>query len=189
MAHSLIATLDADRASWANVGPTAAIVTALAAGVVAEAARRSADVWDDAAGAAAQATALRRRAIRVAQDDREAHLAAREALQAARAGEGGALSDGTLAVTLARAADLPLEIATAGADTAELGALVTEHGSADVRADAAGAAALAAGAVDAATELIEVNLSTGSEDERLVRALELRRAASAASQHALIEST
>ena len=189
MPDSLIATLDEDHPSWANVGPTAAIVTALAAGVVAEAARRSTDVWDEAPGAAAQAAALRRRAAGAARDDREAHLSAREALEAARAGKGGVLSDGTLAVTLARAADLPFEIASAAADTAELGALVTEHCTADVRADAAGAAALAAGAVQAATELIEVNLSTGAEDDRLIRALELRRAANDASERALIEST
>ena len=184
----LIEMVDVEDRSWANVGPTAAIVAALAAGVVAEAARRSTDVWDEAAGAAAQAAALRRRAIGVARDDREAHLAARAALEEARAG-GSVLGDGTLAVTLARAADLPLEIASAGADAAELGAVVTEHCAADMKADAAGAAALAAGAVEAATELIEVNLSTGPDDERLRRALELRAAAEAASDRALEESS
>ena len=189
MPNSLIAKLEEDEAAWADVGPTAAIVAALAAGVVAEAARRSQDVWEEAHGTAAQAVALRRRAVGVAGNDREAHLAAREALDAARAGEGGPLSDATLAATLKRAADLPLEIASIGADTAELGAVVSEHGSPDLRADAAGAAALAAGAVEAAAELIEVNLSTGAEDERLIRALDLRQAASAASDRALSSST
>lgn len=98
--------------------------------------------------------------------------------------EGWALGDEPLAPALARAADLPLEIADVAADLAALAALVAEHGSPDFRADAAGAAQLAAGAVGAAALLIDVNLSTGPEDERLARARELRAAADAASERA-----
>jgi formiminotetrahydrofolate cyclodeaminase len=150
--------------------------------VTGEAARRSADGWEDGAGVIAQASALRRRALRLARDDLEAHAAARDALDAAVGGDreraGG---NGLLATALARAADLPLAIAEVAADTAELAAVVADDGERDVSADAAGAAQLAAGAAGAAAHLIEVNLSTVPDDERLTRARELRLAADAAS--------
>ena len=184
VSDSLIESLD-DGSAWTDIGPVAALVVALAAGVTGEAARRSTDTWVGASAALAQATALRRRAIRLAREDREAHLTASEALEAARQDQGGPARGGTpLAAALARAADLPLEIAEAATDAAALAALVAEEGIPDQRADAAGAALLAAGAVAAEAELIAVNLSTSKDDERLIRVDELRITADAAAERA-----
>jgi methenyltetrahydrofolate cyclohydrolase len=187
--EELIGRLDGFEADWSDVGPTAALVVALAAGITGEAARRSAESWDEGAGAMAQATALRRRALRLAREDLAAHLAASDALDAARETRPeGAAGDGLLASALALAADLPLAIAEVAADAAQLAAAVAEAGEPDVRADAAGAALLAAGAACAASHLIEVNLATAPDDERLVRATELRAAADAASERGRLAS-
>ncbi len=67
---------------------------------------------------------------------------------------------------------------------AALAALVAEDGNPDMRGDAAGAALLAGAAVGAAAQLIEVNLSTAPEDERLTRVGELRGAVDAAAERA-----
>jgi formiminotetrahydrofolate cyclodeaminase len=170
--------------AWSAIGPTTSQVVALSASVVGEAARRSIDVWSEAPGAIAQAVALRRRAIRLAREDQEAHLVASEALDAATERREQAPGAHALGTVLGRAADLPLEIAEVAADAAALAALVTEDGSPHSRADSAGAAVLAASAVSAATLLIEVNLATAKDDERLVRARELRVAADAAAERA-----
>ncbi len=181
MPDALIGKLE-EEAAWSEIGPTAALVVAMAAGVVSEAARQSTDSWDGAAGVSAQAAALRRRAIRLAREDLEAHRIASEALGAAVVGDRGrARGEAPLATALAKAADLPLEIAEVAADVAVLAALAAEHGRPDRRADAAGAAMLGAGAVAAAEHLIDVNLATTSDDERLARARELCVTADAAS--------
>jgi formiminotetrahydrofolate cyclodeaminase len=179
---TLFATIE-EESAWPEIGPTAGLVVALCAVVLGESARRSGDSWEEAGGAVAQAAALRARAARLAREDLDAHLAATEAIGAALEGQ-QAGADGPLAAALARAADLPLEIAEAAADASLLGALVAENGNPDLRADAAGAAALAAGAVGAAAHLIEVNLATVPDDERLARARELIVAAAAASERA-----
>ncbi|HET9121539.1 MAG TPA: cyclodeaminase/cyclohydrolase family protein [Solirubrobacterales bacterium] len=172
-------------AERSGIGPVAALVVALAAGVVREAARRSDGEWDEASGASAQAGALRNHAVRLAREDLDAHVAASGALRAAlERGEGRTAGDAPLAPALARAADLPLEIAEVAVDLAELAALTAEHGTSDLRADAAGAAQLAAGAVAAAEHLIAVNLATGPGDERVARVGQLRVAADAASDRA-----
>src|SRR5262249_462240 len=126
----------------AEIGPVAALSVALAAGVIGEAARLSAAGWDDAAGVVAQAAALRRRAIRLAREDRAAHLVATGARAEARRDE-HARGGTPLATALTRAADLPLEIAEAATDVAALAALVAEEGSPDRSGDATGAALLA----------------------------------------------
>ena len=188
MLDSLIEGLE-DDPGWSKVGPITGLVVALAAGVVSEAARSSDGPWEEAHGVGAQAAALHRRAIRFAREDADAHLIASDALGAAvtAAGERAA-GDPPLAAALARAADLPLEIAEVAADVAELAAQVAENGDADRRADAAGAAALAAGAVAAAAHLIDINLSTTPDDERIARAHQLRIAADAASDRGLAAS-
>jgi formiminotetrahydrofolate cyclodeaminase len=170
--------------AWSAIGPTTSQVVALSAGVVGEAARRSIDVWSEAPGAIAQAAALRRRAIRLAREDQEAHLVASEALDAATDRREHTPGGQPLGTVLGRAADLPLEIAEVAADAAALAALVAEDGSPDSRADSAGAALLAASSVSAAVLLIEVNLATAKDDERLARARELRVAADAAAERA-----
>jgi formiminotetrahydrofolate cyclodeaminase len=141
-------------------GSTAALVLAMAASLVAKAARRSAD-WPEAGGAAAQALSLRKRAVELAGEDARAYA---EALARLGRREG---ADHLLAGALEQAADVPLRIARAAADVAALAAEVRERCDQAVRPDVIGAATLAAGAAQAAARLIEANLGAAEDDPRL----------------------
>jgi formiminotetrahydrofolate cyclodeaminase len=171
-------------AQRAAAGPAAALVVLLAAEIVAEVARASGAVWDGAAGVAAQAVALRLRARRLADEDLEAREMARRALELV-GDRGDTAADGRLGDALSWAAEVPLRIAEAGADTASLAELAAERGADDLRPDAAGAAALAAGAARAAAKLVEVNLSTRADDQRVTRSQQLLAGAEAACARAL----
>ncbi|MEX0673267.1 MAG: cyclodeaminase/cyclohydrolase family protein [Gaiellaceae bacterium] len=144
-------------------GSAAALVLAMAASLVAKAARRSSE-WPEAGGAAAQALSLRKRAVELAGEDARAYA---EALERLGRREG---ADHLLAGALEQAADVPLRIARAGADVAALAAEVCERCDQAVRADVIGAATLAAGAAQAAARLIETNLGTAEDDPRLLEA-------------------
>jgi formiminotetrahydrofolate cyclodeaminase len=85
--------------------------------------------------------------------------------------------DFNLGQALDRAADVPLAIAEAACDVAQLAAYVADHCEGDVRADAASAAALASGAARAAAHLVEVNLSMAEADVRVLNARKLVRLA------------
>jgi formiminotetrahydrofolate cyclodeaminase len=143
-------------------GAVAGALIATAAAMTQSAARRSLELWAEAAGASAQALALRRRALALARDDALAFAVARAAL--------GGSDDAGTAVLLDRAAALPAEIAAVGADTTALAALVARHGDPDMRADVVAAATLAAAAARVAAHLVEVNLATLPADRRLERA-------------------
>jgi formiminotetrahydrofolate cyclodeaminase len=145
-------------------GSTAALVLAMAASLVAKAARRSAADWPDASGAAAQALSLRKRAVELAGEDARAYA---EALDRLGRREG---ADHLLAGALEQAADVPLRIARAAADVAALAAEVRERCDQSVRPDVIGAATLAAGAAQAAARLIEGNLGAAQDDPRLLEA-------------------
>lgn len=150
-------------------GSAAALAVALAASVAAMVARSSQSAWDEAAGVAAQALALRERAAALAEADAEAWEDALAALESA--GEGGdPRRDFALAQRLSRAAEVPLEIAVLAADTAALAAAAADRGDGAYRADAAAAAALAAGAASAAAHLVQINLAVRQDDQRLARA-------------------
>src|SRR3954471_11438156 len=99
-----------------GVGFAAAQAPEEAARLVATVARETTG-WPEAAGAAAQATALAERLDALARDDAEAFAAALEALEA------GARD---LPMRMAHAAGVPAEIARAAADVAEAAALVAE---------------------------------------------------------------
>jgi methenyltetrahydrofolate cyclohydrolase len=150
-------------------GAVAALVAALAASLAAAAADRSRTGWDEAGGARAQAQALRRRAIELAERDAAAYAAARDAL-ARRLLEPGvtpgaqqAARDWQLGTAVERAAGPPLELAATAADIAELGGVIATRGAADVRADAVVAALLAAAATRAAAQLVQINLVVGEQ--------------------------
>ena len=134
-------------------------------------ARSSRDSWDEAAGVAAQAQAIRDRAVKLAQSDERVWAQALEALREAGSSEGDARRDFRLEQKLERAAAVPLEIAALGADAAALAALSAARGDGAFRADAAAAAALAAGGARAAAHLVLVNLGVRSDDPRLAQAL------------------
>ena len=148
-------------------GSVAALAVGMAAALVEKAADASRECWREAAGASAQAEALRLRAGPLAHAVAHAYEDALAALDAARDSEGGD-TGGALGDALARAADVPLEIAAAASDTVVLGALVAERGDARARGDAVVAALLADAAARAAAHLVEINLTT-VEDEPRVR--------------------
>jgi len=166
-----------------GAGPAAAVVTAAAAALTAMAARASRDSWSDAGAVVAQAESLRARATRLAEEDAaalEAFLTERSAGDETRP----EARDFRLGRTLHRAADVPLAIAEAASDVAQLAAHTADRCIGDVRADAAAAAFLAHGAAAAAAHLVEVNLATVADDARVTRARSLVGAAKAAADEA-----
>ena len=152
-------------------GWVAAVSGGFAAALVAKAASRS-EGWEAAEGARAQALELRDRLLALAGQDVRAYERALTALER---------RDASLQRALVRAAEVPLAIAETAADVALLAAEAADAADGAAQADAAAAAALASGAARAAVRLVEVNLVTLQEDERLGRA---RRAADAASEAA-----
>jgi formiminotetrahydrofolate cyclodeaminase len=150
---------------------------AFAGRLVAMAARCSRD-WDDAAGVAAQASAIGERATALAQTDGDVWNDALIALRDAEAAStDDPRKDFALEQKLEAAAAAPLEIASLGADATALAALAAEHGDPTYRADVAAAAALAAGGATAAAHLVRVNLGVRADDPRLARALQSEEAA------------
>jgi formiminotetrahydrofolate cyclodeaminase len=177
-----------DEVASPDLGPgggfVAAIAVSMAAGLVAMVARRSRDHWPDAGGAVAQADALRLRVAPLAQLNAEAYLNAVAALRQEASTEPEA-RDEAIARALSRAAGIPLQIGEAASDVSTLAAAVAEHGEPNLRADAAAAALLSEAGARAAATLVEINLATTSEDERVTRARELVAAASSARERAL----
>ena len=101
-------------------GTAAALVAAMAAGLVSKVARVSRE-WEDGQGVAAQARALRVRLALLATADTEAYGAALAAMRLPRRLP-QEQRDAILGRSLERAADVPLAIADAAADVAELAA-------------------------------------------------------------------
>jgi formiminotetrahydrofolate cyclodeaminase len=157
-------------------GSVAALTLAHAAGLVTMVARRSRSSWDGAAGAAAQAQALERRAVSLVDSDARVWADALAALESP--GE-------ELEAKLGRAADVPLQIGELAADVASLASLAAERCDGTYRGDAATAAVLADAAARAAEKLVAVNLSIGPGDERRTRARASAVAAAASAARAL----
>lgn len=155
-------------------GWVAGVSAAFAAALVAKAAARS-EAWSDAEGVRAQALDLRDRLLALAGQDARAYETALAALEN---------RDSGLAKALDRAAEVPLAIAETAADVAIVAFEAATFADGAARADASAAAALAAGAARAAVRLIEVNLATGAEDERLSRAERAAEEAADASRRA-----
>lgn len=158
-------------------GTAAAASAAMAAALVAMVARGSSD-WHDAAGIAAQAKVLRTRLTALGADDAAVF---EKVLATARDRSGTrAQRDFALGGALLKAAEVPLQIAEASADVAELAALAAAEGKAQLRPDAAAAVALAEAAVRAAAHLVEINLATVTGDRNAEAAARLSAAAAAA---------
>jgi formiminotetrahydrofolate cyclodeaminase len=162
-----------------GAGAVAALNAATAAALVELAARSTeSDAWPEAAGAAAQARRLRERLVPLARRDAEAYQAALEQLQERS-------DDFALGEALARAADIPLEIADHAENVAALASEAAAHANPDLRADAAAAAALALGAAWAAAKLVEINLAMHRTDARLARARQIAAGATRTAREAL----
>jgi formiminotetrahydrofolate cyclodeaminase len=163
-------------------GFAAAVAIAMGAATVTMAARLSPD-WPEGRGAAAQAETLRKRVMELATRNAEAYAAALAALKGKE--EKYRTRDETMGDALARAAEVPLAIGDAATSVAALAAEVAERGNPRFCADCAAAASLAVAGARAAATLVEVNLGTTSEDERVHRAREQIAESSAALEQAL----
>jgi formiminotetrahydrofolate cyclodeaminase len=153
-------------------GSVAAIVTGFAASLAAMAARFSTEQWEDAPGAVAQAEALRRRVLPLADEDARAY---ESFLEARRLSEkvGPEARDAAIGAALSHAADVPLAIAETALDVASLAAELAERGNPNLRGDAVTAVLLSEAAVRATANLVEINLGIREGDERVERAREL----------------
>ena len=158
-------------------GSAAAIAVAMGAALLAMSARVSVGDWDEAEACAAQAEALRARAAPLAHADAAAFA---EVLRLGRE----RVSDFELGRAYDQAAELPLRIAEAGADVAELAAHAAPRVDPKVLGDTAAAAQLAAAGAAIGAQLVAINLASREGDERVARARRLADAAAHAARRA-----
>jgi methenyltetrahydrofolate cyclohydrolase len=181
--HELLDDIASEAATPAG-GSASALVVAIAAGLVAKAARCSLGDWSDAPGVVAQAEALRRRAAALAPVDAQVYEKALAVLR--DPGEQKPeRRDAAIARALAEAADVPLRIASLASDVAILGELVATCANQTKRAEAVAATILAEAGARTAAHLVAVNLATMPDDERTLQARRLVDAAAAACRGAL----
>ena len=167
-----------------GAGAVSGVVTAMAAGLIASAARRSTG-WEEARAVSAQAQALRSRVEKLAEANAEAYL---EALALIEGAEEDGSRDAAIGKALDTAAQLPLSIAECAYDVALLGAEAAEHGTPGGAEDAAAAALLAEAAARAAAGLVAANLVSMPGDERVEQAQRLAAAATDAARRAVAAS-
>jgi formiminotetrahydrofolate cyclodeaminase len=166
-------------------GSAAALAVAMAAALITKVARASPS-WMDAAAAAAQAERLRKRTAPLAQADADAYEEALAALHLPDALE-REVRDMAIGQVQARAIEVLLAIAEAGADVALLGAVAIDRGTLERRADAVAAVLLAEAGARAAAQFVAVNLVVTPDDERLQRAHAAAEVASTVARSALRE--
>lgn len=152
-------------------GSVAAVAVAMAAGLVAMAARLAHE-WPKASQVVERAEALRSTMSTLALADEDAYAKVIEAL---RLPPDSPSRDADLAAALSGAADVPLAVAEAAAEVAVLAALVAQEGNARLRGDALIAAELAEAGARGAAELVAINLE-GNDDPRVRRARDLAAA-------------
>jgi formiminotetrahydrofolate cyclodeaminase len=169
-----------------GAGAVSGVVIAMAAGLIASAARRSAE-WDEGKGVSAQAQALRSRVERLAEANEEAYLEALALIEGTGASEDGA-RDQAIGKALDTAAELPLSIAECAYDVALLGAEAAQHACRGGAEDAAAASILAEAAARSAAGLVAANLVSRPGDERVVHAQRLADAATDAARRAVAAS-
>ncbi len=165
-----------------GAGSALAAALAAAAAVVQMAARLSPGSWADAAGVAAQAEALRARAVLLVDEDADAYRRALEARTGADEKARPEQRDWTLGRITAAAAEPPLALARLAADLAELCGAAADRVEPRVHADVAAAAVLAAAVAQGARELVATNLTALPGDVRVEEADRLAAAAQAAAK-------
>jgi formiminotetrahydrofolate cyclodeaminase len=144
-------------------GGAAAVTGAMAAGLVAMAARFSVSQLPGAGDLAGQADELRHRAADLADLDAQAYAAVLDAPPGRRR-EAGQRREALLG-----AAVVPLEIAEIGARVAQLALQVAEAGNPNLRGDAVTGALLAAASARSAASLVDINVDLGGLDPDLSR--------------------
>ena len=150
-------------------GAVAALVVAASGALLAGAARASRPSWSEAGGVAAQAALLRTRALELAGEGSEAYARALAVLDEPP-GDSADDRDAAIAEALSEAAELPLEIARAGADATALAAALVERCDPTTAGDVCAAALLAQGAARAAASLVGISLIAAPGDPRIERA-------------------
>lgn len=165
-------------------GAVAAVAVAMAAGLAAMAARFSAGHLEQAEAVAGQAETLRARVAPLGDSDAESYRKVLEAFALPReaGAEAGELRRQTIRQALEGAAEVPLKVAEAGAEVAEIAATLAEGGNPNLRGDAITAGLLAAAGVRSAAGLVAINV--GDRDQRALRAARLAETATAASGRA-----
>ncbi len=154
-------------------GAATAVAVALAAGLSGMAARLSTDHLAGAAGLSERADRLRRRVAPLAQEDATAYGHVLTAYRNQDYGDPKVRRE-RIRTALSDAADVPLAIAEAGAEAAEIAARLAREGNPNLRGDAVAAALLAEAGVRAAAVLVEINTAAGEiSDDRVERAGEL----------------
>jgi formiminotetrahydrofolate cyclodeaminase len=147
-------------------GGAAAVTGAMAAGLVAMAARFSATRLPGAGELADQADELRRRLAQLAEQDARAYAAVLEALRLPRE---ASQREVKRQKALLGAALVPLEIAGIGARVAAMAMQVAEAGNPNLRGDAVTGAVLAAASARSAACLVDINVGLGGLDPGLSR--------------------
>ena len=141
-------------------GGAAAVTGAMAAGLVAMAARFSARQLPEAGDLADQADKLRLMAAQLADMDAQVYAAVLEVFR--RRGDADQRREALLA-----AAIVPLEIAAIGVRVAALAVQVAEAGNPNLRGDAVTGAVLAAASARSAASLVDINVRLGGLDPGL----------------------
>jgi formiminotetrahydrofolate cyclodeaminase len=152
-------------------GSVAAVAVAMAAGLVAMAARL-AHGWPKASEVIERAEAVRSRMAKLALADADAYAKVTEALRLPR---GSPSRTAEVEKALSGAADVPLAVAEAAAEVAVLAKLVAAEGNERLRGDALVAAELAGAGARGAAQLVAINLA-GRDDPRVRRAQDLAAA-------------
>jgi formiminotetrahydrofolate cyclodeaminase len=156
-----------------GAGAVAATVVALAAGLAAMAAGLSTRQLSDAERLAERMRRLQGQVAPLAERDAGVYG---EVLVAQRRPSDDPGRRAAVSEALSRAADVPLEIATAGVAVLDVAAEVARRGNPNLRGDAVTACLLAQAAVQAAATLVELNLPDDA-DPRRARVTELAGAA------------
>jgi formiminotetrahydrofolate cyclodeaminase len=147
-------------------GVAAAVTGAMAAGLVAMAARFSATRLPGAGELADQADKLRRRLDQLADMDARAYAAVLDAGR--QPGDDGQRRE-RMREALLGAAHVPLEIAGIGVEVAVMAARLAEAGNPNLRGDAVTGAVLAAASARSAACLVDINVRLGGLEPELSR--------------------
>ena len=153
-------------------GSASALAVALAAALCAMTAELSVRHLAPAPALAAQARELLRRAAPLAQADADAYGGVLAARRAPGQPDGRPRAE-QVSAALARACEVPLEVAELGGRVAALAADVAGRGNPAVRGDALAAAQLAAAGAQAAAALVQINLAETPDDPGPARAAHL----------------
>jgi formiminotetrahydrofolate cyclodeaminase len=152
-------------------GSVAAVAVAMAAGLVAMAARLAHE-WPKAGEVVERAEVLRSQMATLALADEDAYAKVIEVL---RLPPDSPSRSAELEAALSGAADVPLAVAEAGAEVAALAALVAQEGNDRLRGDSLVAVELAEAGARGAAALVAINLA-GRDDPRIGRAKDLTAA-------------